>query len=422
MNIKIKSLNETSEKTKSYSRNKKQWLKKPDLPDTHIINTDIYTNPAIFDEEVSNIWHKVWLPICHESELPEILDYRTSSIAGNVPIVMVRGNDNKIRTFLNLCSHRNNIVVRSPAGSLKNAEPSGNSNYMTCMYHGWQFDAYGSCVEISREKAGYQDRLCKDKLGLREIKTEVGFGGMIWINMDDECGPLSEFVGNSLDLMKEQLDTEPLEIFLFQKSRVKCNYKLFFDTSREFYHDYLHFHNRQTSMVKPGYFDQEYSQFPNGHSVSGFTTVDYSSHQGSALRTLTFPGLPPNGWRHTTIFPAGAYNIRTSSLRVNVIMPISDRETLIEIRGFGLKRDTPEERALRIKDYVSVWGPFGWNLHEDLLCAQVQTQGIQKGSGAIWNIAAREEGNKVHDEVGVRAYYAEWSRLMRRSHSTENNI
>ena len=412
MDMKTKS---EQSKGKAHSRNKKEWELKPELPDSHLVSTELFTSEKIFKEEVANIWHKVWLPICHESELPEILDYRTSGIAGNVPIVIVRGEDNKIRTFLNICSHRNNIIVRSPAGSLKKAEPSGNPNHMTCMYHGWQFDAHGSCVEIPREKAGYQDRICKESLGLRQIKTEVAFGGMVWINMDDNAGPLRDFIGGALDQMLEQLDTEPLEIFHYQKSRVKCNYKLFFDTSREFYHDYLHFHNRQTSMTKSGYFDQEYTQFKNGHSVSGFTTVDYTSHQGTSTRTLTMPGLPPNGWRHSTIFPAAAYNIRTSCVRVNIIMPISDRETLIEVRGFGLKRDTADERASREMDYCSVWGPFGWNLHEDLLCAQVQTQAIKEGSGALWNVIAREEGNKVHDEVGVRACYEEWSRLMNRS-------
>jgi methanesulfonate monooxygenase large subunit len=394
-----------------------EWARKPALPDTHVVNTRIYTDPDIFQEEIQKIWNKVWLPVCHESELPEILDFRTSGLAGNKPIVVVRGEDNRIRTFLNICSHRNNIIVRSPSGSLKNAQPSGNPSNMTCMYHGWQFDATGRCVEIPRETVGYQERVCKESAGLRQIKTEVGYGGMVWVNLDDNCGPLSEYIGHSLDLMMEQLETEPLEIFHYQKSIVRCNYKLFFDTSREFYHDYLHFHNRQTSMIKPGYFDQEYSQFPNGHSVTGFTTVDYSSHGDNSTRFLTFPGLPKNGWRHTTLFPASAYNIRTSCLRVNVVMPISDRETLVEIRGFGLKRDTPEERTQRVKDYISVWGPFGWNLHEDLLCAQVQTQAIQQGSGAEWSIIAREENNKVHDEIGLRTYYAEWNRLMGRKAS-----
>lgn len=396
-------------------RSGREWARKPALPDSHLVDNRIYTDPAIFAEEVDRIWSKVWLPVCHESELPEPLDFRTTGVAGNKPIVIVRGEDNKIRTFLNICPHRNNLIVRAPAGSLRKPEPSGNANNMTCMYHGWQFNATGRCVEIPRQSAGYQDRVCKEGASLRQIRTEVGYGGMVWVNLDDDCGRLKDFVGTSLDQMIEQLDTEPLEIFHYQKGIVRCNYKLFFDTSREFYHDYLHFHNRQTSMVKPGYFDQEYTVHPNGHSVTGFTTVDYSSHSDSATRLLTFPGLPKNGWRHTTLFPASAYNIRTSCLRINVMIPLSDRETLVEIRGLGLKRDTSEERAQRVKDYVSVWGPFGWNLHEDLLCAQVQTQAIRAGSGADWNIMAREENNKVHDEVCVRSYYAEWSRLMGRN-------
>lgn len=404
-------------------RTKAQWLRKPALSETHFVNTGIYTSPELHEEETREIWGKVWLPVCHESELPERLDFRTSGLAGNKPIVVVRGTDDKVRAFLNICPHRNNVIVRSPAGSLKKAEPSGNPNHMTCMYHGWQFDATGKCVEIPREKAGYQDRLCKEQLSLMQIRTEVGFGGMVWVNLDENCESLTDYLAGSLDLMKEQLDTEPLEVFHYQKGIVRCNYKLFFDTSREFYHDFLHFHNRQTSMVKPGYFDQKYTELPNGHSVTGFTTVDYTSHQGSAERMLTFPGLPKNGWRHTTVFPASAYNIRTSCLRINVMIPISERETLVEIRGLGLKRDTPEERAERIRDYNSVWGPFGWNLHEDLLCAQTQTQAIKPGSGATWNLMAREENNKVHDEVCVRSYYAEWERRMGRrfSESPQSN-
>lgn len=406
-----------SDRAATGGRTKEQWLRQPTLPSTHLVNTDIYTSADIHREEMEKVWGKVWLPVCHESELPAPLDFRTSGLAGNKPIVVVRGSDDKIRTFLNICPHRNNLIVRAPAGSLKKAEPSGNPNNMTCMYHGWQFDYKGTCVEIPRERAGYQDRLCKEQLGLMELRTEVGFGGMVWVNLDQDAGSLSDFLAGSLDQMKEQLDSEPLEIFHYQKGIVRCNYKLFFDTSREFYHDFLHFHNRQTSMIKPGYFEQKYLEFPNGHSVTGFTTVDYTSHTGSATRGLTFPGLPQNGWRHTTIFPASAYNIRTSCLRINVMIPISDRETLVEIRGLGLKSDTPQEREQRARDYNSVWGPFGWNLHEDLLCAQTQTQAVKRDSGAAWSLMAREEENKVHDEVCVRSYYAEWGRLMGRDPS-----
>ena len=38
---------------------------------------------------------------------------------------------------------------------------------------------------------------------------------------------------------------------------------------------------------------------------------------------------------------------------------------MIEFRGLGLKRDTPDEQAQRVRDHNTIWGPFGRNLHED---------------------------------------------------------
>ena len=40
---------------------------------------------------------------------------------------------------------------------------------------------------------------------------------------------------------------------------------------------------------------------------------------------------------------------------------------MIEFRGFGLKKDTPQERKTRIEHHNTIWGPMGRNLHEDLL-------------------------------------------------------
>lgn len=391
-----------------------EWARRPRLPETHFVDTRVYTDPDIFREEIEKIWNRVWLPVCHESELPGLLDYRTAGVAGFKPIVVVRGSDHKIRTFLNICPHRGNVIVRSPAGNLNFAEPSGNPKHMTCMFHGWQFDARGRCVEIPREKAGYQERVCKADVSLREIRTEVAHGGFVWVNLDDGCAPLSDFIGDAFDFMKEELDTQPLDIFHYQKSVIRTNYKLWHETSREFYHDYMHYHNRATGMLQKGYFDRKYTAFPNGHAATGFTTVAYEAYQGAKDRVLTFPGMPKNGWKQLNIFPACTYSLRASCLRVSVMTPVSENRVLIEIRGLGLKQDTLEERRERVMDHDTIWGPFGRNLHEDLLAVQNQSVAMRPGSGSKYLIMAREENGTIHDEVGLRSYYEEWSRRMGR--------
>ena len=291
------------------SRNGSEWERRPDLPETHYVDSAIYTSPAIYRQEVEKIWRKVWLPVCHESELAEPLDYRVLGTIDSTPLVVVRGADKVVRTFLNVCPHRGNRIVRAPSGNLGIAEPSGNPKHMTCMFHGWQFDAKGRCVEIPREKAGYQDRVCKADAGLREFRCEVAHGGFIWINLDDQAGPLSEHTNSAFGFMTTELDTEPLEIFHYQKAVVKTNYKLWHETSREFYHDYLHFHNRATGMLQPGYFDRKYTVFANGHAATGLTTVNYEAYEGSKERGLTFPGMPKNGWKQLNIFQIGRAHV-----------------------------------------------------------------------------------------------------------------
>jgi methanesulfonate monooxygenase large subunit len=85
---------------------------------------------------------------------------------------------------------------------------------------------------------------------------------------------------------------------------------------------------------------------------------------------------------------------------------------MIEYRTLDLKSDTPAQRKQRIQDHNVIWGPFGRNLHEDLLAVHGQGRAIPNGASYI--IQAREEDSTIHDEIGMRHFYAEWSRRMSR--------
>jgi methanesulfonate monooxygenase large subunit len=114
------------------------------------------------------------------------------------------------------------------------------------------------------------------------------------------------------------------------------------------------------------------------------------------------------------LFPGMTYNLRTSVLRIDTAIPLGPNKVAIEFRGLGLKRDTPEQRAQRIFDHNTIWGPFGRNLHEDLLAVHGQGRAMREGTGSRWVIHGREENSTIHDECGMRHFYAEWSRRMER--------
>ena len=87
---------------------------------------------------------------------------------------------------------------------------------------------------------------------------------------------------------------------------------------------------------------------------------------------------------------------------------------MIEFRGLGVKSDTPAERQTRIEHHNSIWGPFGRNLHEDLIGVTGQTSAMHAGTDPRRILHGRHEDNFIHDEIGLRHYYAEWGKWMNR--------
>ena len=87
------------------SRSAAEWERPPDLPEECYVSALVYTDEDIFQEEQEKLLRKTWKFACHESEVPEIGDYRTFNWTG-IPLVTIRGADNNIRTFINSCSHR----------------------------------------------------------------------------------------------------------------------------------------------------------------------------------------------------------------------------------------------------------------------------------------------------------------------------
>ncbi|PQZ67682.1 methanesulfonate monooxygenase [Achromobacter sp. MYb9] len=398
------------------ARDHNQWTGKPDLASNQFVDPRVYTDESIFREEQKNIFDKCWLIACHESELAAPLDYRTYQHPGGHNLIIIRDEDNKIHAFNNICPHRGNLLIYDAAGSIKSPSPAGGPKRITCIFHAWSFDAQGNCVDIPREKDGYQDRVKRCDYSLREFRTEVGYGGFVWVNIDDNADPLAQTLNGALDPLEEML-SEPLEIFHYNRAVVDGNFKMWHDTNSELYHDYLHYHNRVTGMLQPGYFDREFRTFKGGHAQVTDMVLKYDAMKGHKAQSLGWPGLGPNRWALVDIFPGITFNIRSPVMRIDTVIPIGPNKLFIEYRGLGLKSDTPEERAARVQHHNSIWGPFGRNVPEDLMGTFGQGRALADPTEAPMILHARVENNKIHDEVGMRHFYEEWGHRMGRSAS-----
>ena len=346
------------------ARNHKNWLKQPNVES---VSSEIYSSQKIFEQEIEHIFSKVWVPVCHSSEMDMTGCFRTTQIA-----------------------FQNVIVIRFSSGIVR-------------AFHN----------EKVTKVSGHDMALCYHALSWKELPCEIKHGGMVWVTLDaNPTQSVDEWTAGAFDCIADAIDTEELEIFHYHKAIIPTNYKLWHDTNSEFYHDFMHYFNRVTGF-NDEYFARKNVPFDNGHvNVSSFT-VNYTEFDKEGDRgELSFPNLPPNQWYMVDLFPGFNFNLRGSAYRSDSVTPLGPNSVLIEFRGYGLKKDTPEERQTRIKHHNTIWGPFGRNLHEDLLGVTGQGASMAPGTEKRNILHGRHENSTIHDEVGMRHYYTEWGKYL----------
>jgi hypothetical protein len=71
-----------------------------DLIATHRIHGSLYTDPAVFADEMKRIFLDGWVFVGHESEIPEIGDWVTRQL-GLEPVIMVRDEHGRVQVLAN---------------------------------------------------------------------------------------------------------------------------------------------------------------------------------------------------------------------------------------------------------------------------------------------------------------------------------
>lgn len=150
----------------------------------NLISKERYFSIEWMARERTRLWPKVWLWAAREEDISESGDFKTFTI-GKESFIVVRGNDDRIRAFFNVCSHRGNRLVSSEDGALPNG--------VTCPFHGWEFALDGQNTKVTDRETFRPEALCRD-LNLSEVRCE-SWEGFVFINMDTNATPLIEHLG-----------------------------------------------------------------------------------------------------------------------------------------------------------------------------------------------------------------------------------
>src|SRR3546814_19706157 len=70
-------------------------------------------------------------------------DVCSSDLLADVPLLIIRGDDGRVRAFFNACSHRSTQIE---------VKPSGNRAEFECPYHRWLFNKEGELVGCPNQR------------------------------------------------------------------------------------------------------------------------------------------------------------------------------------------------------------------------------------------------------------------------------
>ncbi len=150
------------------------------------IDRRIFSDQAIYDDEMEKIFGRAWLMIGHESLVPAPDDY-FHTYMGEDPVILTRDGEGRLHALLNMCRHRGNRVVRCD---------DGNAKRFMCAYHGWTYRNDGTLEHVPGESEAYYDALDRASLGLIEARVET-YAGIVFATWAKDAPSLEAYLGDA---------------------------------------------------------------------------------------------------------------------------------------------------------------------------------------------------------------------------------
>jgi phenylpropionate dioxygenase-like ring-hydroxylating dioxygenase large terminal subunit len=175
-----------------------------------------YRSDELLSAELEQVFRHVPTPICPSAALPE----RGSFVARNVaqiPLVVVRGADGKVRAYRNACRHR----------GMELASGSGCARAFVCPYHGWTYDLEGRLRHVPHEH-GFPG-LDKTLHGLVPV-TATERLGLVFVTQQQPA-----LVDESLDSVPKLIEPHQ-HLYASSEIDIEANWKILLEGFIEGYH------------------------------------------------------------------------------------------------------------------------------------------------------------------------------------------
>lgn len=397
----------------------------------------LYTDPALFNEEMSRIFAKTWIWVAYESEIANPGDYKMASV-GLEPVIVTRDRKSQIHVLVNRCRHRAATVCEVH---------KGKTNSFVCPYHGWAYALDGSLRGVPYDES-YAGKLERGNLGLKSLRVEQ-YRGLVFATFNEDAEPLVDFLGPArkwIDLFLKQSADYPLVALGEHKFVFPGNWKIQLENTTDAYHfplvhkTFLNVTDSETEelfdiMNKGGWVED----LGNGHSVMVMMPelVDLEEdleapiphkfadlaeelraegHDETKVRRIV-RAVGGTGF-NLNLFP----NLGCSAAFFRVLQPISVNATEVRHIALGMGGGPAAANQARLRIHEFFQGPMGFGSPDDSEVWDRVQHGAQ-GGGDLWIMLNRSLENEtvgedgqvrgdVSSELGMRTAYRQWKKLM----------
>jgi len=346
-----------------------------------------YVDPAIFQQELEKFYFRSWICAGRAPEIPQPGDYFLREI-GRESVLLVRGTDDQVRAFFNVCRHRGTRICTVAEGRF--------SGVMQCGYHGW---TYGLDGKLRAAPHMDQPDFCLENYPLHGIAAEI-WDGHLFVNLDRNAAPLAAQLGD----LRGKFDTwrvGELRMAARKTYDVQCNWKLLVVNYNECLHCPI-LHPLRTRM--PRYLSGENDPPAAGYiggSMEFREGVETMSVDGKKPRAC-LPGLPGENLERVlyyTVYPNLFLSLHPDYVMTHTLWPQAVDHTRV-ICEWHFHPDEMKKPGFDPSDAVEFWDTTN---REDWRICELSQLGIQSRAYQPGPYSAKEGLPRAFDEMIVSA-------------------
>jgi phenylpropionate dioxygenase-like ring-hydroxylating dioxygenase large terminal subunit len=389
----------------------------------------VYQDEPNYRAELRQIFEgPVWNFVCLESDVEKPGAFRTTFV-GEMPVIVVRGEDGRINAFENRCAHRGALIALDDAGSAK---------HFQCVYHAWTYDLCGSLTGIAFEKGsngrgGMPPGFSKEAHGPRKLRTAT-LHGLVFATLSADTPALERYLGDPIGGRIARVLHKPVRVLGRFVQVLPNNWKLYVENVKDTYHaSLLHAffgtfritrltqgggvlvsadggHHASTTINRPedrtssAYRDQGIRSERDGYRLLDPSLLDGVDEFGDGIQLQIL-----------TVFPNFVLQQIQNCLAVRQVLPKGPGTMELHWTYFGFDDDDAEMRRRRLKQSNLV-GPAGYVSMEDGCVGGF----VQRGAAAaaeelsVVNMGgeAAESQETRATEASVRGFWKAYRRYM----------